>query len=254
MKRVLYFFIIFLGLISIYSTSFAIPNPWTECKDDISLARKITGFNFPLRVENYSVRAMKGMIEIAFPYKRHKIIARKSETFEGKENEHGIKDISGVYDNYPVNKDINISGVYFNIRGKKNKYYVVSMAAETGYYSFYYKKGLKIKDIKYLYKLLEEAEAPRLSFDESDNITIEQLQDSRRIDDIVEPVYTQDCFPRSLEKKGVTFYCFERANLGEDRFCSLSEIKMIKDYYKKGQDKDPLNNGDGNFCSKEDNF
>ena len=98
--------------------------------------------------------------------------------------------------------------------------------------------------------MLEEAEAPRFNYDETDNYTSEQLQDLRRVDGIVEPVYTQDCFPRTLQKKGVTKDCFERANLGQDSFCSLSEIKMIKQYYKKGQDKDPLNDGSGNFCAK----
>ena len=77
--------------------------------------------------------------------------------------------------------------------------------------------------------------------------TIEELQDLRRVDGIVEPVFTQDCFPRTLQKKGVTKNCFERANLGNDTYCSSSEIKMIKEYYKKGQDKDPLNNGSGNL-------
>ena len=67
---------------------------------------------------------------------------------------------------------------------------------------------------------------------------------------IVEPVYTQDCFPRTLQKKGVTKNCFERANLGDDSFCSASEIKMIKYYYKKGYKKDPLNNGEGQFCAE----
>ena len=76
--------------------------------------------------------------------------------------------------------------------------------------------------------------------------------DLRRVDEIVEPVYTQDCFPKTLAKRGVTKNCFERANLGEDSFCSASEVKMIKEYYKKGQDKDPLNNGDGGFCAKSD--
>ena len=104
--------------------------------------------------------------------------------------------------------------------------------------------------IKYFYKLLEEAEAPRYSMDEANNYTIEQLQDLRRVDGIVEPVYTQDCFPRTLQKKGVTKECFERANLGQIDFCSASEINMIKKYYKKGQNKDDLNNCSGEFCAK----
>ena len=79
--------------------------------------------------------------------------------------------------------------------------------------------------------------------------SIEALQNSRRVDGIVEPVFTQDCFPRTLKQSGVTKNCFERANLGQNIFCSKSEIKMIKEYYEKGQDKDPFNNGSYEFCA-----
>ena len=96
--------------------------------------------------------------------------------------------------------------------------------------------------------MIAEAEAPR--FDGSETKTLEQLMDSRRVDGIVEPVYTQDCFPKTLEKKGVTKECFERANLGEDSICSLSQVKMIKEYYENGYKSDPLNNGEGDFCTK----
>jgi len=54
-----------------------------------------------------------------------------------------------------------------------------------------------------------------------------------------------------LQKKGVTANCFERANMGQGTFCSMSEIKMIKEYYEKGQDKDPSNDAGENFCAKE---
>ena len=81
--------------------------------------------------------------------------------------------------------------------------------------------------------------------------TIEELQDKRRVDGIVEPVFTQDCFPRTLAQNGVTKDCFERANLGENSHCSESELKMIKEYYKKGQENDPLNDGTGQFCAED---
>lgn len=250
MKKIL-LLIIVCTIFTTYNKVFALPNPWIECGDNISCGADKAGFNFPLRVEKYSVRAMEDMIEITFPLDRKRMITvRKSQLYKGQADKNGIKDISGDYNNYPVNKTIKINnGINFNVRGKKNKYYVVNFAAETGYYSFTCNKGLTVKDIKYFYKLLEEAEAPRHSMDETNAHTIEQLQDLRRVDGIVEPVYTQDCFPKTLQKKGVTEECFERANLGQDDFCSASEVKMIKEYYKKGQDKDPLNNGSGEFCA-----
>ncbi len=229
------FFIILICFTLINLKTLAMPNPWIDCNDDISCGAKKAGFNFPIRVKNYTVRAMKDMIEINFPLdKKRTVSVRKSQTFKGKPDENGIVDISGVYTSYPVNKTVYINkGIPFSVRGEKNKYYVVNFAAESGYYSFYCQKGLRKKDIKYFYKLLEEAEAPRLNYDEKENYTIEQLQDLRRVDGIVEPVYSQDYLPEILKKKGVTETCFERANLGQDTYCSGSQIKMLKDYYKK---------------------
>lgn len=43
----------------------------------------------------------------------------------------------------------------------------------------------------------------------------------------------------------------ERANLGDGTFCSESEIRMITDYYARGQENDALNDGNGNFCVKK---
>ncbi|MBO6087755.1 hypothetical protein J6P92_05340 [bacterium] len=250
MKNIL-LLIIVCTIFTIYNKVSAIPNPWIECGDDISCAADKAGFNFPLRAEKYSVRAMEDMIEITFPIDgKRTVTVRKSQLYNGQADENGIKDISGDYNKYPVNKTLKFdNGIEFKVRGTENKFYVVSFAAETGYYSFSCKKGLTVKDIKYLYKLLEEAEAPRHNIDEINNYTIEQLQDLRSVDGIVEPVYTQDCFPKTLQKKGVTKECFERANLGQDAFCSASEVQMIKEYYRKGQDKDPLNNGSGQFCA-----
>lgn len=245
-KFLLIFGIIIIGILSFHGKTYSMINPWTDCGNDMSCAIKKSGFNLPLYVKNYHVRAMYDMIEIDFPLKDGRIVTlRKSIHYIGK------GDISGVYENYPVNKTVKLkNGIRFRVRGDNKKYYVVSFAAETGYYSAYCKNGLKYKDIKYLYKILEQAEAPRFNYDETDNYTIEELMDKRRVDGIVEPVYTQDCFPRTLEKIGVTKECFERANLGQDSFCTASQIKMIKDYYKKYYKNDPLNNGSGQFCAQ----
>ena len=152
-----------------YNTTSAVPNPWIDCNDDISCGAKKAGFNLPIRVKNYNVRAMKGLLEINFPLdKKRSVSLRKSETYEGN--------LSGVYENYPVNKTLSLNnGVMFNVRGKKNKFFVADFAAETGYYSFYSKQGMKTKDINYIYNLLAEAEAPRCTGEEVK--TIEQLQE-----------------------------------------------------------------------------
>ncbi len=81
--------------------------------------------------------------------------------------------------------------------------------------------------------------------------SISELQKSRMVDGIVEPVFTQDCFPRTLQQSGVSKNCFERANLGQNLFCSKKEIQIIEEYYQKGQENDPLNDGSGQFCAEE---
>ena len=230
--------------------SMALPNPWIECGEDIGCGAAKAGFNFPLRVADYRVRAMQDMLEIRFPLNdKRNIIIRKSVMPQGEADANGIIDISGDYNKYPVNQTVTIeNGVKFSARGEKNKYKVVNFAAETGYYSIMCTEGLNIQDIEYLYKLLEDAEAPR--YDEEEN-RIEEAEDSRRIDGVVEPIYTRDCFPKTLQKKGVTKDCFTHANLGQDIFCTTSEIKQIREYYLNGQENDPLNDGSGNFCADE---
>ena len=246
MKKIVFCTAIILILNSIIfiGNTHAMQNPWIDCGDDISCAAKKASFNFPLRVSNYSARAMEDMIEMKFQLdKKRTVTIRKSVKF------YNSGDNSGVYKNYPVLKDISLkNGIELSVRGNIRKFYVANFSAESGYYSIYCEKGMKLKDLEYLYSLIAEAEAPR--FDGSETKTLEQLMDSRRVDGIVEPVYTQDCFPKTLEKKGVTKECFERANLGEDSICSLSQVKMIKEYYENGYKSDPLNNGEGDFCTK----
>ena len=99
--------------------------------------------------------------------------------------------------------------------------------------------------------MLKQTNTAESNLNNKADYTIEELMDLRRVDGIVEPVYTQDCFPQTLKNLGVSKDCFERANLDDDSLCSSSEIKAIKEYYKKGQENDPLNDGNGNFCADE---
>lgn len=83
------------------------------------------------------------------------------------------------------------------------------------------------------------------------NFVLNSLQKQDMDEDILDPVFTQDCFPRSLQQSGVSKKCFENANFGKNIYCSESELKKIKEYYKKGQENDPLNDGSGKFCADE---
>ena len=138
-------------------------NPWVDCGSDMSCGAQKAGFNFPLQVKEYTVRAMEGMLELRFPLNDgRKVIIRKAQTFDGKADENGIIDISGDYNQYPVNKTVTLdNGVKFSVRGEEDKYKVVNFAAETGYYSIICNEGLNKADIEYFYELLSEAEASK---------------------------------------------------------------------------------------------
>ncbi len=141
----------------------AMPNPWIDCGKDISCGVAKAGFDFPLKIENYTVRAMEDMLELRFPLDgKRNVIVRKSVTPEGEPDENGIIDISGDYNKYPVNKTVTLeNGVKFSVRGEEDNYKVVNFAAETGYYSIMCAEGLNLADIAYFYKLFEDAEAPK---------------------------------------------------------------------------------------------
>lgn len=161
MKKV--FIVCFLiAALNAYSAQSMI-NPWVDCGSDMSCGAQKAGFNFPLQVKEYTVRAMEGMLELRFPLNDgRKVIIRKAQTFDGKADENGIIDISGDYNQYPVNKTVILdNGVKFSVRGEEDKYKVVNFAAETGYYSIICNEGLNSADIEYFYELLSEAEAPK---------------------------------------------------------------------------------------------
>lgn len=162
MKKAVFIFCLAIAAFSVHSAQSMI-NPWTECGDDISCGAQKAGFDFPLQVENYTVRAMEGMFEFRFPLNDgRKVIVRKAQNFDGMADENGIIDISGDYNQYPVNKTVTLdNGVKFSVRGKENSYNVVNFGAETGYYSIMCDEGLNKADIEYFYKLLAAAEAPK---------------------------------------------------------------------------------------------
>ena len=167
MKKVVCIVCLAIGVLSAYSAQSMI-NPWIDCGNDIGCGAQKAGFDFPLKVENYTVRAMEGMLELRFPLNDgRKVIVRKALDFAGKDDENGIIDISGDYNQYPVNTTVTLdNGVKFSVRGEDNSYKVVNFAAETGYYSIMCEAGLNRADIEYFYELLAASEAPK--YDENE--------------------------------------------------------------------------------------
>ena len=163
MKRILFSALILSFIIFGVNVNkaYGIPNPWVNCGSDMGCAVQKAGFIFSLNVKNYSVRAMTDLIEIKFPIdSKRTVVARKSQSLEGRKIGIGINDISGDYNTYPVNKIVQLeNGAMFFVRGKKNKFYVANFEDETGFYSFFCGNGMNMKDIKYIYKLIQESKS-----------------------------------------------------------------------------------------------
>lgn len=155
MKKKFFTTIICLGslLLAGCTENTQMANPWSDCNDNLAQAAKIAGFKIPLLLSNYTVRAMKDMIEITYPLDEFReVTVRKSLS-----NETG--DISGDYNKYPINETITIQGgVPIQIRGDKDKIYVMNMSAYSGYYSARCEKGMSLKEVEGIYEVLREAE------------------------------------------------------------------------------------------------
>ena len=133
------------------------PNPWIECGDNLECAAKKAGFQFPLVLSNYQVRATFDMIEITYPLDEFRnVIVRKSLT------ETDNLDISGDYNKYPISDEVVLkSGVVINVRRDNTKYYVAYFAAESGVYSINCQKGMSLNELQGVFDVIEAAESSK---------------------------------------------------------------------------------------------
>lgn len=132
------------------------PNPWTDCNQNFDCASKVAGFKFPMNLSNYTVRAMKNMIEVTYPLDENRdVTVRKSFV-----DNNG--DISGDYNNYPIKENMTFSnGVIVSVRRDKNLIYVTNFSAEQGYYSISCDKGMSFDEVYGVYKVIAEVEEPK---------------------------------------------------------------------------------------------
>lgn len=120
---------------------------------DLNCAAKIAGFKFPLILSNYNARAMDGIFEITYPLDEFRdVILRKSNKFkEGT--------LSGVYIDYPVNKEIKIKNEFpAKIRGTEDKIYVLDIHNSKNYYSAYCENGMSLKEAEGIYEVLKSVD------------------------------------------------------------------------------------------------
>lgn len=134
------------------------PNPWTECNTDFKCGTKNAGFNFPLSLSNYKIRAMKGMFEISYPLDEFRTVTVRKGFDESNNGDN-----SGDYNKYPDNKIYTLeNGVDINIRGDKNKIYVMYFMAESGVYSARCEQGMTKREVEGIYNVIRVAEEPKL--------------------------------------------------------------------------------------------
>lgn len=133
-----------------------VTNVLTDCRDDLSCAKNVSGIEFPLILSNYTVKAMPDMIEITYPLNEFKdVTVRKSTQNLNKEI-----DINRNYEKYPDLDTLTLeNGVDLKIRKNKNIIYVAYIAADSGYYSVFCPKGISENEIWQVYNVLAEVEA-----------------------------------------------------------------------------------------------
>ena len=126
------------------------PNPWHECNMDLDCGAKYAGFKFPVVLSNYEVRAMDGIFEVRYPLDEFRnVIVRKS-------NKYKTDMLSGVYIDYPINKEIKIKNEYpAQIRGTEDKIYVLNIHNSKNYYSAYCEKGMSLKEAEGIFEVLK---------------------------------------------------------------------------------------------------
>ena len=135
------------------------PNPWTDCRDNLECAGKIAGFEFPLTLSNLQVRAIKDMIEVTYPLDEFRDVVVRKTT----EDLYNKIDISGDYNNNPIKDTLTLdNGVNMLVRRDNNLIYVAYLGASTGYYSINCSKGMTKKELQQVYSIIAEVEAPKI--------------------------------------------------------------------------------------------
>lgn len=135
------------------TASLQLPNPWTDCQDNLQKAAEIAGFSFELVLSNYQVKAMKNMIEITYPLdEKRNLTARKSD----KSFNDG--DLSGIYINYPIKEPVFFDhGQSAIVRRDANQVYVLFFQKGNYYYSASCIDGMSFKEAKGAYDVITTA-------------------------------------------------------------------------------------------------
>lgn len=67
---------------------------------------------------------------------------------------------------------------------------------------------------------------------------VEGFNNEYALNDVPEPIWTQNSMPKSLVLKGVSIMCFEKANMHDNSKCTQEQLDTIKEFYKNNQELD----------------
>lgn len=141
------------GCASTDSDLIGTPNPWTDCGDNLDAAEQTAGFPFALRLSNFTIHAMQGMIEIAYPLDEFRdVTVRKS--YKTKET----PDISGDYNDYPEKESTVLNKTTVTSRKNKDRVYVMYFSSEDFSYSARCTEGMTEKEAEGVFKVISETE------------------------------------------------------------------------------------------------
>ena len=126
-------------------------NPWIYCFDNLNCASKIAGFDFPLVLSNYHVKAKRGMLAISYPLDEARNVVLSKSRSEFKT------------DNRPEWQEICfVDCVSAEALIKDNKIFLFYFGAESGYYSMRCDEGMTFDEAEGVYKMIADVEAPKL--------------------------------------------------------------------------------------------
>ena len=153
MKKFLLFSLLFTTLSAFANEEMVgMPNPWTDCANDINKAAEIAGFDLPIDVEAFTFRASKGMIEAVAPISNNRdIIIRKSAKKDGIN-----RDNSGDYNVYPMCEKVSMNGNTVTLRRDEKLVYVMYFSTPEDDFSIQCKDGLTMGEVEKFHRLIWE--------------------------------------------------------------------------------------------------
>lgn len=141
---------LFFGNKSVFASE--LPDKWTDCGTDMSCAKKIAGFDFPLNIKKHKIKATDNFIEILMPLNK----LRTAELRKTKGTP--FADISSCDKDYYLKSELELTKdeVLFT-QGNDKRIYVVNFWLNGYDYSIYCKRGMTSADVISVYELIKNS-------------------------------------------------------------------------------------------------